>query len=591
MFIYDSRVKALARALTLALFCMTIVLTARAQNNLPGLSGPVTRIALNIGQTQANVNAIVPATVLAYDDAGNSSDVTGVVDWSSESSDIVAISGDGSLLCVGGVGVTTITVKFEELSASVPFRVTNAIDTAVPFRIDSMTNKPANPDTGRQKAFVPGERRQMSVFCDDGAGAEVTNLCTFSTDNSAVATVEASVSSTTQHPGKVTANNVGFCTLTASAGDLQGTTVLKIAKFTVTDLGALHSDDTVDSGFSGPINDNGDVAALGWESLANAPEWLAYGDTSIYSVPYLFSASNSHQRLGLPTISWGSFYGNDVHLNGINNAGFVVGSAIVNAGPSPYNPERSLWIGHAILWPAAGPIDLGTLAGLTGISGATAINSNNDVVGYSYTQDWPSGGGAQHAVRWPGGGGIQDLGTLGGASSCATAINDNGDIVGYSYNIAGQLHAFLYSGGFMRDLGTLGGATSQPSRITADGVVFGTSQTANGETHNFQWTPAGGMRDTGSAVFQVGGPGLTDFGAAVAFINGTPLYAPDLFAILTQDEAVNLALASELPSDWTPQPIGALTINSLGQIAMTVRLPNWNDGYHIVLLTPPDDSL
>jgi probable HAF family extracellular repeat protein len=53
-----------------------------------------------------------------------------------------------------------------------------------------------------------------------------------------------------------------------------------------------------------------------------------------------------------------------------------------------------------------------------------------------------------------------DLGTLGGNFSVATAINTQGEVVGGSYTVDGPMHAFLWqSGTGMVDLGTLVGDT------------------------------------------------------------------------------------------------------------------------------------
>ena len=68
---------------------------------------------------------------------------------------------------------------------------------------------------------------------------------------------------------------------------------------------------------------------------------------------------------------------------------------------------------------------------------------------------------------------MQDLGTLGGASSVANAINQNSDVVGSSAT-GSATHAFIYSGGVMKDVGTLDLAYSEAHGLNDLGTVVGT---------------------------------------------------------------------------------------------------------------------
>jgi probable HAF family extracellular repeat protein len=146
---------------------------------------------------------------------------------------------------------------------------------------------------------------------------------------------------------------------------------------------------------------------------------------------------------------------------GINNRGWIVGSSeFVNT--TGYS--------HAVLWRNGRIFDLGSLAGPTGFSSGSAINSRGEIVGYSSTVE-----GEYHAFLWRGRRMI-DLGTLGGTFAMATAINDRGEIVGYSSTVEGEYHAFLWRGRRMIDLGTAEGwFFGQASGINNRGLIVGDS--------------------------------------------------------------------------------------------------------------------
>jgi probable HAF family extracellular repeat protein len=160
----------------------------------------------------------------------------------------------------------------------------------------------------------------------------------------------------------------------------------------------------------------------------------------------------------------------------INDSGVVVGAS---------NTPQGM---RAFLWTSTnGVSDLGTLPGQKS-SIAYDINGAGQIAGVS----------GIHAALWTGGT-IQDLGTLGGASSEAHGINTAGQVVGVSESAEGR-RAFLWTNGVMKNLGTLpGDSSSHADRINDNGLVVGASE-GNAGVRAFVWTSDKGMQPVAGTV-------------------------------------------------------------------------------------------
>lgn len=160
--------------------------------------------------------------------------------------------------------------------------------------------------------------------------------------------------------------------------------------------------------------------------------------------------------------------------NAVNSRGQVVGFAMntIPDSSSMQGPGFFPTQTRAFLWQNGAMQDLGTLGTGTDAQ-ALFINEKGQVAGWSYINSTPnpacfSGFLATGSFIWDKENGLRDLGSLGGACTLVADLNEQGQIAGVS-NLAGDQfgHAFLWNKGSIQDLGgALEGISRRPSQST-----------------------------------------------------------------------------------------------------------------------------
>jgi probable HAF family extracellular repeat protein len=216
--------------------------------------------------------------------------------------------------------------------------------------------------------------------------------------------------------------------------------------------------------------------------------------------------------------------GNSIAFGMSDDASTIIGWSNTTSATGPGSFPSGQ---HAFRWTqSTGMVDLGSLAGVNGLSFAWATNGDGSVV--VGQTDMPNIGfitQGNQAFRWTQPTGMQALGTLQtGFQSVAYAVNTDGSVVVGEGGVAtptadgtsGQ-HAFRWTQATgMVDIGTLGTMRAAATSVSGDGnVVVGYADpgavinTATGfffsaNSRAFRWTQATGIQDLNTLLTAAG---------------------------------------------------------------------------------------
>ena len=234
-------------------------------------------------------------------------------------------------------------------------------------------------------------------------------------------------------------------TTTLILATLAGTASLARASYTAYDLGTLGGLDSYAYGIngSGTIVGYSQIGPFSYHAFSYSGGVMHDLGTLGGQNSYAWGINSSGTVVGLAETSIGDqhafSYSGGVMTDLGTLGGFSSGANAINSS-TIVGVATSGGANHAFSYSGGVMHDLGTLGGT--FSGANAINSSGTIVG-----DAGTSGGFQHAFSYSGGvmtdlePYLASIGMTG--LSFATALDDNGDIVGYGTLANGHYHPFL----------------------------------------------------------------------------------------------------------------------------------------------------
>jgi trimeric autotransporter adhesin len=197
----------------------------------PGVGSP-SRSLVSIAITPANA-ALLLGTLQQFTATGtysdhSSQDITDSVTWSSSDTSVASIAG-GGLAAALSLGSVTISATSGSVTGSTTVNVQSAV-------LSSITVRPVN------KKIAPFTSQQFQAIgtYTDGSTHNVTGQVSWSSSNTAVATIGRS--------GRAKALTPGSTTITARLGSISGSTTLNVSNATIVSVSVTPSGRTIAPG-------------------------------------------------------------------------------------------------------------------------------------------------------------------------------------------------------------------------------------------------------------------------------------------------------------------------------------------------------
>ena len=215
----------------IVLVCLSLFSGCGAGSLGPGVGGP-SRSLVSIAITPANA-ALLLGTLQQFTATGtysdhSSQDITDSVTWSSSDISVASIAG-GGLATALTLGSVTISATSGSVTGSTTVNVQSAV-------LSSITVRPVN------KKIAPFTSQQFQAIgtYTDGSTHNVTGQVSWTSSNTAVATIGGS--------GRAKALTPGSTTITATLGSISGSSTLDVSNATIVSISVTPSGRTIAPG-------------------------------------------------------------------------------------------------------------------------------------------------------------------------------------------------------------------------------------------------------------------------------------------------------------------------------------------------------
>jgi uncharacterized protein YjdB len=262
---------------------------------LDGLSGSTNftvteAVLVSIQVTPASPSlakgAILQLTATGVYSDNSTRDLTRQVTWSTSDPSVASVSnaaGTNGLASARAVGPASVSAALDGVTGSTGFTVTEAV-------LVSIQVTPTNP------GLAKGNTRQFNAtgIYSDHSTQDLTRQVTWSTSDTSVASVSNAVGSN----GLASALGVGSATISATLGDVSGTTTLDVTAATLVAIEVNPADPNIAKGTTRQFAATGIYTDASTQDLTRQVTWSS-SDTSVASVSNAAGSNGMASALGV----------------------------------------------------------------------------------------------------------------------------------------------------------------------------------------------------------------------------------------------------------------------------------------------------